>query len=213
MTSTPEPTIARVWPTFLTAGATFKLDRAFRQFPNTDWTLAVYLVGSVVGNFSGTPAITPDQDGSTFHIVLTPANTATLNPAGGASLAYSYVERLTNQASGEVFDVNTGRIMVSPNVATATAGDFLSPEEKILAQLQTTLAARVAGGAVESYSIAGRSITKVSTKELRDMIGSYKWIVYRQRNPGRVGVPGTFSFPPDPGTASFPFLLSALIDR
>jgi|HubBroStandDraft_2_1064218.scaffolds.fasta_scaffold36776_2 hypothetical protein len=212
MTSPAEPTIAKVWPTFLTAGTTFKLDRVYRQFNNTDWALSLFLVGSVVGTFVGTPAITPDPDGNTFHIVLTPAQTATLNPSGGASLAYSYVERLT-ATDGEVFDVNTGRIMISPNVGTAQAGDFLSPEEKLLTQLQATLAARIAGGVVESYSIAGRSITKVSTKELRDMIGSYKWIVYRQRHPGRVGVPGTFRFPPDPGTAPFPFPLSALIDR
>jgi hypothetical protein len=136
-------------------------------------------------------------------VVLAPADTQPLNPGGGASLAYTLVERLTG-TDGEVFDVSVEKIMVSPNIASAAAGDYLTAEEKILAQLQTTLAARIAGGAVESYSIAGRSITKVSTKEIRDMIGAYKWIVYRQRNPGRIGIPGTFSFPVSNTNLDFP---------
>lgn len=203
MTTPAEPKISTHWPTFLTAGTTFKVDRQFPRYNNTDWTLSIFIVGQVVGNFSGS-CITPDPDGRTFHVVLTPTQTATLNPAGGASLAYRYIERLT-ALNGEIFDVNTDKIMVSANAGTAQAGDFVSPEEKLLAQLQVALAARIAGGAVENYSVAGRSITKISTKELRDMIGGLKWQVYRQRNPGRVGAPGTFSFPPERGTAPYPW--------
>jgi hypothetical protein len=204
MTAPAQPIVKKHWPTFLTAGATFKVDRQFPHYNNTDWTLAVYLVGNIVGTFSGTPAITPDPDGLTFHIVLTPAQTASLNPSGGMSLPYRYVERLT-ATDGEVFDVNTDKIMISPNVGTALAADFVSAEEKLLVQLQATLAARIAGNAIESYSVSGRSVTKISTKEIRDMIGGLKWIVYRQRNPGRVGAPGTFGFPPERGTAPYPW--------
>jgi hypothetical protein len=193
--SLPEPVIPTFWPKFVTAGTTFKLDRSFSDYGGApNWLLSVLFAGPHTASFAAPPQITPDPTGSTFHIVLGPADTQTLNPGGGASLAYTVVERLTG-TDGEVFDVSVEKIMVSPNIALAAAGDYLTAEEKILAQLQTALAARIAGGAVESYSIAGRSITKVSTKELRDMIGSYKWIVYRQRNPGRPGIPGTFSFP------------------
>jgi hypothetical protein len=207
MTSLAEPRIQTSWPTFLTAGTTCKVDRVFPRYNNTQWTLALYIVGAVCGTIAGEPEITPDPNGQTFHIVLQPTDTAALNPSGGASLAYTLVERLTSigVSPAEVFDAGTMRIMVSPNVATADPGDFLSPEEKNLNQLQATLAARLLGNAVESYSIAGRSITKISTKELREMIAGYKWMVYRQRNPGRVGAPGTFSFPPDRGTAPYPW--------
>lgn len=191
--SLPEPVIPTCWPKFITAGVTFKADRSFSSYGGApNWSLSVLFAGLHTANFAATPQITPD--GNVFHVVLAPADTQPLNPGGGASLAYTVVERLTG-TDGEVFDVSVEKIMVSPNIALAAGGDYLTPEEKILTQLQTTLAARIAGGAVESYSIAGRSITKVSTKELRDMIGSYKWIVYRQRNPGRPGIPGTFSFP------------------
>lgn len=208
MTSLAEPRIPTSWPTFLTAGTTCKVDRSFPRYNNTQWSLTLFIVGAVCGEISGTPEITPDPDGQLFHIVLAPTDTAALNPSGGASLAYTLVERLTSiggPTPAEVFDVHTYRIMVSPNVATAAPGDFVSPEEKQLVQLQAALSARLAGGAVENYSIAGRSVTKISTKELREMIGGLKWIVYRQRNPGRVGAPGTFSFPPDRGVAPYPW--------
>jgi hypothetical protein len=207
MTSLAEPRIPTSWPTFLTAGASFKVDRVFRDYNNTQWTLAVYFAGAIVKTISGSPEIIADGDGQTFHVVLLAADTAALNPTGGASLPYSVIERLTatSGSPAEVYDVGTGRIMVSPNVATASAGDFVSPEELLLGQLQTALAARLAGNAVESYSIAGRSLQKIPTKELREMIGAYKWMVYRQRNPGRVGAPGEFSFPVERGTAPYPW--------
>lgn len=202
--SLPEPVIPTSWPTFITAGTTFKVDRSFIGYGGSpNWSLSVLFAGPHVASFASTPQITPDPGGPTFHIVLAPADTQPLNPSGGASLAYTLVERLTG-TNGEVFDVSVEKILVSPNIASAVAGDYLTAEEKILAQLQTTLAARITGGAVESYSIAGRSITKVSTKELRDMIGSYKWLVYKQRNAGRVGVPGTFSFPVSNTNLDFP---------
>jgi hypothetical protein len=207
MTLPLEPTIPTYWPKFLTAGATFKLDRVFREYSQPDWNLALLFAGVTVASFT-TPQIVKDPDGRTYHIVLSGADTATLNPAGGASLAFSVVERLTGITApsiGEIFDVATHRIMISPNVATATAGDFLSPEEKLLVQYQAALAARLAGNAIESYSVAGRSVTKISTKELRETIGSLKWVVYRQRNPGRLGVPGEFRFPAETGTAPYPW--------
>lgn len=208
MTNPLEPTIPTHWPSYLTAGASFRLDRQYLNFSQPDWNLAVYFVGATVADFSSSPEIIKDPDGMTYHIALSATDTAELNPGGGTPLAFTVVERLTCITApfvGDVRDVGTHRIMISPNVATATAGDFVSPEEKLLAQLQVTLAARLSGNAVESYSIAGRSVTKISTKELREMIGGYKWIVYRQRNPGRVGIPGTFSFPADRGMAPYPW--------
>jgi len=202
--SLPEPVIPTSWPKFITAGASFKVDRRFSQYSGSpDWVLSVLFGGAAVKTITGTPQITPD--GNVYHIALAPADTQPLNPGGGASLAYTVVERLTAASTGEVYDVNVEKIMISPNIALAEAGDYLTPEEKILAQLQTTLAARISGGAVESYSIAGRSITKISTPQLQEMIGQYKWKVYQQRNPGRPGVPGTFSFPPSDTTQLYPW--------
>jgi hypothetical protein len=200
--SLPEPVIPTSWPKFITAGASFKVDRSFSQFgASPNWALSLFFAGAQTAEIAGTPQITPD--GNVFHVVLAPTDTQPLNASGGQSQPYTLVERLTG-TDGEVYDVNVEKIMVSPNIAEAEPGDYLTPEEKILAQLQTTLQARISGGAVESYSIAGRSITKISTPQLMEMIGQYKWKVYMQRNPGRPGIPGTFSFPPSDTTQLYP---------
>jgi hypothetical protein len=201
--SLPEPVIPTSWPKFITAGNTFKVDRRFSQFGGSpNWSLSILLAGLQTASFSGTPQITPD--GNLFHVALAPGDTQPLNPSGGASLPYTLVERLTG-TDGEVFDVNVEKIMVSPNAALAQPGDYQTPEEKILVQLQATLQTRLAGGMVESYSIAGRSITKLSIPQLQEMIGQYKWKVYQQRNPGRPGVPGTFAFPASDTTQLYPW--------
>lgn len=190
------PPVPTRWPSFLTAGTTFKVDRSFASYGTLDWALSVHLAGLVVKHYTGSPQITTDPGGSTYHVVLAPSDTQPLVPSGGASRPYTLIERLTaSDGSGQVVDVTRERIMVSANIGAAAASDFVSPEEALLAQLQTTLAARVSGGAIENYSVAGRSVTRISTPELERMIGRYKWIVYRQRNPGRLGIPGTFSFP------------------
>jgi len=154
----------------------------------------VTFAGAQVKSFNAPPQITADSTGSTYHVVLAPADTKVLNPAGGDRLPYHVVERLT-ATDGEVYEVGSYRLMVHPDVGSAAGGTLVSFEERMLVALQNTLEARVMGGAIEHYSVAGRSITKISTRELETMIGRYKMLVWRQRNPGRLGVPGTFSFP------------------
>jgi hypothetical protein len=189
-----EPPVSTWWPKFLTAGTTFKLDRSFPDYAVGDWSYSVAFAGAQVQKFSATPQITADPSGSTYHLVLAPADTLPLNPSGGDRLAYHVFEHLT-ASDGEVFEVGHYRLMVHPPGAAAVAGDFVSFEERMLAKLQATLEARITGGAIENYSVAGRSITKIATREIEQMIGRYKLLVWRQRNPGRFGVPGTFSFP------------------
>src|SRR5437763_6633543 len=176
------PPVPTRWPSFLTAGTTFKVDRSFPDYGTADWALSVHLAGLVTKHYTGSPQITADPAGSVYHVVLAPADTAPLVPSGGASRPYTLIERLTaSDSSGQVVDVTRERLMVSPDIGIAADGAFVSAEEALLVQLQTTLAARVSGGAIENYSVAGRSVTRISTPELERMIGRYKWIVYRQR--------------------------------
>src|SRR5580692_11592636 len=107
--SLPEPVIPTSWPKFITAGTTFKVDRSFIDYGGTpNWLLSVLFAGLHTASFAATPQITPD--GNVFHVVLGPTDTQPLNPGGGASLAYTVVERLTG-TDGEVFDVSVGKIM------------------------------------------------------------------------------------------------------
>lgn len=204
----PEPVIPTLWPQYITAGASFKVDRSWTNYGTNGWQLSLIFAGANVKSFSTTPQITADPDGETWHIILAPADTQPLNPSGGAGLPYTVVERLTG-TDGEVYDVSVQKLMVSPNIANAVAGDYQTNEEKLLTQLQATLLARATGGLIENYSVAGRSVSKVSTPELRKMIGSLKWLVYRQRNPGRIGIPGTFSFEPAETDPLYPWKFDA----
>lgn len=195
MTVPAEPAVHHQWPKFFSAGTTLKLDRSFHGYSPADWSLSVLFAGRLVAKFDAAPQITVDPPpGNTFHVVLAPADTQPLVPNGGDPYSYTVIERLT-AADGEVFDMARIAVMVNANIAIAVSGDFESPEAKLLRRLQDTLAARLAGGAVETYSVAGRSITRIPTKDLRTMIGQYKSIVWRQQNPGRLSTPGGFVFP------------------
>lgn len=192
MTTPTQPPVSTWWPKFITAGTTFKLDRSFADYAVGDWSYSVTFAGAQVQKFDATPQVTADT--TVYHLVLAPADTLPLNPSGGVRLPYHAVEYLT-ATDGEVIQVGEYRLMVHPPASAAIAGDFVSFEERMLAKLQATLEARITGGAIESYSVAGRSISKIPTREIEQMIGRYKLLVWRQRNPGRFGVPGTFSFP------------------
>jgi hypothetical protein len=195
MTAPAEPRPFTNWPSFITAGTSFRIDRAFRDFNNTDWAYSLIFAGAVVANISGSQ-ITPDpNDGALFHVVLAPTDTQPLNPTGaGASVPFTYVERLTAASDGEIFDVNSGRIMVEPNMALATPGAAVSYEEKTLSVLEAALQGRLTSD-IEHYSVAGRSVSKIPVQELLRLRGVFRALVWKQRNPGKIGQTVDVSLP------------------
>lgn len=188
--TTTEPQVPTCFPPYIDAGATFKVDRSFSDFDNVNWTYTIYFAGAEVLNV----AATADADGSTFHLVLTPANTKALN-SGAIASAYQFVERLSNSTTGEAYDVGRGRIMVNPDLSSVDAGDALSYEEKTLAIIEAALQGRLTSD-MESYSIAGRSISKIPVRDLVSLRGTYKALVWKQRNPGKTAsTPVYVTFP------------------
>jgi hypothetical protein len=183
MTSPPQPSIRTRWPPYLTAGATFKINRAFADYGTGDWNYSLLFAGAQVANFSQGQITV--SDAQTFSVTLAPVDTQKLNPSGAASAPYTYVERLTAVSDGEIVDVCSGRIMVEPNLALAAAGDALSFEEKTLLVLEAAVQGRLTSD-IENYSIAGRSVSKIPARELLQLRGQFKAIVWRQRNPGRI---------------------------
>lgn len=184
-----EPVVPTRFPPTFSAGTTFKVDRWFEDYASSDFTYTLYLAGAAILNVEATP----DPDGVTFHVVLSAAQTATLNTTAQPA-PYSYVERLSDPVTGEVYDVGVGRIMVGPNLATVAAGAMVSFEEQTLNAIEATLQGRITSD-IEQYSIAGRSITKIPIRELLQLRGQYRALVWKQRNPGKLMNPISVVFP------------------
>lgn len=184
-----EPNTPTKFPPAFNAGTTFKVDRRFNDYANTDFTYKLYLAGASVYSI----AATPDADGVTYHVIVPASDSAGLN-TGSQPAPYTYIERLTDSTTGEVYDVGIGRIMVHPNLAAVGAGDLVSFEEKTLAAIEAVLQNRITAD-IEQYSIAGRSITKIPVRELLQLRGQYRALVWKQRNPGRLMNPISVVFP------------------
>lgn len=192
---TDEPQVPTRFPPFITAGTTFKVNRSFRAYGNTDWSYSLILAGAYTLTAAGTPDPT---NASLFNLVIASTDTAKLNPSGGKSLPYSYVERLTAlDSSGEIVDVTSGgKIMVEPDLGSLQPGDSLEFAEKMLAAVRAELYSRLTGQAsIENYAIAGRSVTKIKTAELEQMEGHWMARCQRLRNPGKFSTPIDVAFP------------------
>ena len=130
------------------------------------------------------------MDGDTF--VVTIAADAT-----GASFQpglYKWVERVTN-AAGEVYEVASGTVTVTPNLAEATEGSEQEWLERAVAALKAHIEGRLPAG-MESYQIAGRAVSKIPLKEAVGLLGTLEARLARLRNPGTLTRPVLVSFTP-----------------
>lgn len=174
------PVIPDFVPRVIVAGTTAKFTRQLADFPpGAGWTYTIYFNGAA-STFN--KAATTQADGS-FLVAIDPSDTANLPPG-----AYRYAERVTN--GSEVYDIVGDELVVQiePNLATARAGAFLSHAEKTLGIIELALSGRLTAD-LESYQIAGRAVTKIPIKELRELRGWYAAEVARAQNPGTLGTP------------------------
>ena len=174
------PVIPDYVPRVIVAGTTVKFTRQLADFPpGAGWTYTIYFNGAT-STFN--KAATAQADGS-FLVTIDPSDTANLPPG-----AYRYAERVTN--GPDVYDLVGDELVVQiePNLATAPAGAFLTHSEKTLQVIEAALSGRLTAD-LESYQIAGRAVTKIPIKELRELRGWYAAEVARAQNPGTLGTP------------------------
>lgn len=102
----------------------------------------------------------------------------------------------TGAGDGEVYDITGDELVVNiePNVSVAAAGAFNSWEERTLAVIEAALSGRLTSD-IQSYQIAGRSVTKIPVVELLQIRGNLRAVIWRQTNPGKLGVPYKVEFP------------------
>jgi hypothetical protein len=103
-----------------------------------------------------------------------------------ASGTYRWVARLT--LSGTVYDVASGTVVVTPNLAVETAFGPAHARERMLAAIEAELIARGNGdgSAHVAYGIGGRSIQKMTLDELEKARAKCAAEMTRQRNGGKL---------------------------
>jgi len=191
----PPPLLDQV-PTVFRAGETVDFLRFFNDFPASEgWSYTIYFNGAA-NVFNKAAA----DDPAGFHVTLNPNDLAV--PAG----IYRYIERVVN-TSGEVRTVGQGVVEIMPDLATAPAGAMTSFAEQMLNAIQNEIAARM-GADVEEYhsAVAGSSwsVKKIPMEQLQKMRGHYASMVWRQKNPGKIGAPVLIDFVDESNDANFP---------
>ncbi|MBD8894032.1 hypothetical protein [Roseibium litorale] len=114
------------------------------------------------------------DEGGSFLVSATSADTEDLVPG-----LYHWVAVITRISDGAKRTINQGRFEILPNLATAT-GDHRSHNERMLSQIEALIEGR-AKSDVANYSIAGRTLTKLSPEELTKWAATYRRLVRKER--------------------------------
>jgi hypothetical protein len=175
-------------PTRIVAGTTVKFHRGFDEHPASDgWAYTFYANGAS-NVFQIAATINPDGD--SYDIVIPVSLTASIAPG-----RYQCAEVLVNAGTGETIHPSKDmlELLVEANVATASAGAFISHIERTLAIIEAAIEGRMTAD-LETYQIAGRSISKIPIKELFWFRGHYRSKLFQLQNPGRLGSPVLIAF-------------------
>jgi hypothetical protein len=149
--------------------------------PYVGMSLAIAGFGNGGNNVSGIISAVDPSTSGTFTI---PNATAVSEIHAGSA-----------QAVPEVFDIHGDELVINiePDAATSAAGTFQTFEEKTLAVLELAIAGNLSGG-VQSYQIAGRAVSRYSLPDLMNLRGIFRSAVWRQENPGKLGIPYLVEF-------------------
>jgi hypothetical protein len=165
MASTPTKT-----PNSLLAGANKSWSRSLDDFPaSAGWALRYHLV---MAGHQITIDSTPDDD--IHKVTLVAADTASWNPG-----RYQYQAWVSLGADAHM--VEAGAIEIKANFASQTTGyDGRTHAEKVLDALEAMIEGK-ASLDQQSYSVGGRSITRLTPAELVDWRKEYQREVNIQR--------------------------------
>lgn len=141
--------------------------------PADGWVLKYRFVGGVFDQ-----TITADSSTGTYTLTLAAATSATIVGELVARLI-GWVELGT-----EKYTIYDQVVTIEPNARTATAAQLLTHNEKMVAALEAVTENRATDD-IESYTIGGRSVTKLKPEEVLRWLGVYRARVWRDHNPGR----------------------------
>lgn len=167
------PTVAGE-PTALRVGDSWQWKRTFESYPSGQgWTLQ-YILNSATARFAfPAGSISPDADGQTFDIVVTPAQTASAAPG-----VYDLYAVLSLMEGGTLTDQQTFLLQtcrLDPGIAGATTPiDSRSFVKKTLDILEAAILGDQSP-LVQDYEIAGRRVNYMNRTELTKLRDDYKY--------------------------------------
>lgn len=158
-------------PRQITAGDTLVWRDNFSDYKPPQYILSWAIRGAASLN------LTSVADGDDFITTLTAAASSTLIP--GAYFFQAY----TAKTGGERTTIGSGQITVIANLETIFgAYNGSSTAEKMLTAVEKAIAARLEGGAVDSYEIRGRSLARTPLPELIALRANLRIEVARERS-------------------------------
>lgn len=182
-------------PETLRAGDTIAWDESLSDYPASDgWTLAFALRAKDLPPIT----ITASTSGSDYAILITAPTSKAYKP--GIYSWQAYVSKGTSPDFTEKYSIATGRIEILPNLTIVTAEtDLRSHAKKVLDAIESLLEGKALSGDAMSYSIGGRSISRMSPEELITWRSFYKTEYERELqaeaqangldiNPNRIGI-------------------------
>lgn len=107
--------------------------------------------------------------------------TGVLDFSSASAGLWSWSIKATRVSDGAVRTVQTGSITVDPDPSSQ---DTRTHAEKVLASIEALIEGRATKD-VSTYSIAGRSLTRMSPQELIEWRSVYRAEVAKQRNAGK----------------------------
>jgi|TARA_R110002167_G_scaffold90217_1_gene243293 hypothetical protein len=145
-------------PVLVAAGTTWKWQRAYSQYPSTDYTL-IYNFREVRGVDSFDITATSSATSTGYDIVVGFVVTGNIQP--GIYAGRGYVSDAADR-----YMVYDNQIEVMADFEQVTQGqDLRTHNAKVLEQIKALLENKFVDDS-QSYSIAGRSLTKMTPTEL-----------------------------------------------
>lgn len=164
-------TLPTTEPSSITKGDSVTWKRSFDSYKASDgWTLTYYFRGAATLDKAAS------ADGDDHLIELTTANTDTLT-------AGEYVWAAKVGKGSELITVAAGTLTVLADLADASAGHESRPHCKIMLDAIEAVLQGKSSQDVQSYSIQGRSLTRMSPEELETWRNKYRkeWRTYQRR--------------------------------
>ena len=169
--------IPEIEPTEIEAGETVKWTKDLSDhYPADDgWSLAYTFINS-----SAKFAVNAVASGKKFSVTISAATSAAYT-AG----IYKWIARVSK--AGEVYTVDEGHCEILKNIADAglTTFDHRTHVKKTLDAIEAVIEGRATSDQL-SYTIAGRSITKMSVEELLKLRDRYKAEYQREIDAERI---------------------------